>query len=105
MTPAAERHAILRSGPLALDRRQRQLARAGKEVPMSGLPLRILELLMAADGQLVTRAELKQALWPYAARIDTERRLNTGVRSLREALGDTAITPRYVATVRGLGYR
>ncbi len=105
MTPAAERHAILRSGPLALDRRQRQLARAGKEVPMSGLPLRILELLMAADGQLVTRAELKQALWPYAARIDTERRLNTGVRSLREARGDTAITPRYVATVRGLGYR
>lgn len=105
MTQAAERHAILRSGPLVLDRRQRRLTRAGQAVPISGLPARILELLMAANGELVTRAELKQALWPYATRIDTERRLNTGVRALREALGDTAMTPRYVATVRGLGYR
>src|SRR5687767_13365176 len=105
MTPATERRAILHSGPFVLDRREQQLTRAGTPVALAGLPLRILHLLMAANGRLVTRDELKQALWPYATRIDTERRLNTAVRALREALGDSGTTPLYIATVRGHGYR
>src|SRR5215207_5241419 len=105
MTPEADCRPILRSGPFVLDRRRRQLTRVGEDVPLRGLPLRILELLMAADGGVVTRTELKQLLWPYAERIDTERRLNTAIRALRKALGDAAAAPGHVATIRSHGYR
>jgi DNA-binding winged helix-turn-helix (wHTH) protein len=96
---------VLRSAGIAFDKATRQLRVEGRLVALGGLPLRILEQLISADGRLVTRAELKQRLWPYAARIDTERRLNTAVRALRQALGDTAAEPRLILTVRGHGYR
>ena len=105
MSEAIETARLIRSGPFRLDRRERRLTRAGKPVPLTGLPFRILELLMLADGAMVTRAELKRILWPHAQRIDTERRLNTAVRALREALGETADEPRHIATIRGHGYR
>jgi tetratricopeptide (TPR) repeat protein len=95
----------LRSGPVVLDQRKRQLRLDRRPVPLGGLPLRILEVLMLAEGRVVTRAEFKQALWPYTERIDTERRLNTAIRALREVLGDTAAEPRLIRTVRGHGYR
>lgn len=95
----------LSSARVVIDRDKREARLDGRTLELSGLPLRILERLVIADGRLVTRAELKRQLWPYAERIDTERRLNTAVRALREALGDTAATPALIATVRGHGYR
>lgn len=82
-----------------------RLMRRDQPVSISGLPLRILEILLASGGRVVTRAEFKQSLWPYAARIDTERRLNTAMRALREALGDSGGEPRFIETLRGRGYR
>lgn len=105
MLALANADRVLRSGTVVVDTARRQLSVSGRPVALGGLPLTILELLMAADGRILTRAELKRALWPYAARIDTERRLNTAVRALREALGDTAAEPRLILTVRGCGYR
>ena len=92
-------------GEFQFDRESLGLSRRGRAVPVSTLPLRILEMLIEAEGRLVTRTEFKQALWPYAVRIDTERRLNTAVRALREVLGDDGREPRFVETVRGRGYR
>ena len=105
MPALVEAPMLLRSGPLVIDRARRQARLDGRLLALSRLPLAILEALLRAEGRIVTRAELKQQLWPYAERIDTERRLNTAVRALREALDDTAATPSLILTVRGHGYR
>jgi len=96
---------MLKSGPIVFDADAQRASKHGAELALSGQPFRILGLLMEAPDRIVSRSELKQALWPHAERIDTERRLNTAMRALREALGDTAETPLYVETVRGRGYR
>ena len=93
------------NGPLRIDFAERRATVAGQPIALSPLLWRLLCLLAGRPNQLVTRAELKRALWPYAERIDTERRLNTAVRALRAALGDSAETPRYVRTERSYGYR
>ena len=95
----------LQSGPFALDLETMRLARDGAPVALGGQPLEIMAILLAEPGRVVTRATLTSALWPNSARIDTGRRLNTAIRALREALGDTADTPRFIETIRGRGYR
>ena len=77
--------AFLRSGPLMLDAGLRQARSGTRVLAVSGLPLRILELLVEANGRLVSRTELKAKLWPHAVRINVDRRLNTAVRALRKA--------------------
>ena len=77
----------------------------GRDPQLSPLLFNLLSALAAEPGHIVTRAALKQALWPYAMRIDTERRLNTAMRALRAALQDDADRPRLIETVRGRGYR
>ena len=96
---------MLRAGPLTIDRGERRARIDGHPLELSPLLLRLLEHVAQAGGRVVTRAELKRVLWPYAERIDTERRLNTAMRALRYALGDDAEAPRFIATVRGSGYR
>ena len=76
----------METGPLVLDTDLRQLRRGGRVLPVSGLPLRIFEMLMAANGRIVSREKLKAALWPYAVRIDVDRRLHTAIRALRKAI-------------------
>ena len=95
----------LRAGPLAIDGAERCATLGRKALELSPLLLRLLERLVEHPGQIVTRAELKRALWPYAERIDTERRLNTAMRALRATLGDDADAPRFIETVRSHGYR
>lgn len=96
---------IIHFKPFTFNRAAMQLCRKGVCVPVSALPLRILDLLLSASNQVVSRQVLKTALWPNSDAIDTEKRLNTAMRALREALGDSAENPRYIQTVRGLGYR
>lgn len=90
---------------LSIDRAEQRLVHHGRTIALSSLPWRLLLALIDRPGQLITRAELKCILWPHAARIDTERRLNTAMRALRTALDETAESPRFIATVRGHGYR
>jgi DNA-binding winged helix-turn-helix (wHTH) protein/tetratricopeptide (TPR) repeat protein len=95
----------LSAGRLTVDRREHVAKLDGKPLDLSPLLFHLLACLVERPGSLVTRAELKSALWPYAARIDTERRLNTAVRAVRVALGDDGDTPSFIETVRGRGYR
>ncbi len=97
--------ATLRASRLSIDRREQVATLADKRLDLSPLLFHLLACLAERPGRLVTRAELKIALWPYAGRIDTERRLNTAVRALRVALGDDGDAPRLVETVRSHGYR
>lgn len=97
--------ATLRVGALTIDRREQAARIDGKRLDLSPLLFQLLVCLAERRGSLVTRAELKSILWPYAARIDTERRLNTAVRALRVALADDGDAPRFIGTVRSHGYR
>ena len=60
--------------------------------------------VLERPGEVVTREELQKRLWPDTF-VDVERNLNTAVNKIREVLGDSAESPRYIATVRGAGYR
>lgn len=87
------------------DRRRCELRRHGARVHVQELPLRLLEQLLARPGELVSRHELRFALWPGKEFGDFERGLNTAMRKLREALSDDADHPEFIETVPRRGYR
>ncbi len=82
-----------------------QLRRNGLPVDLPPQALHILALLASRPNQLVTRKEIRDALWPDESHGDFDSRLNFSVKKLREALGDNAERPRYVQTERKAGYR
>src|SRR3954470_3966896 len=84
------------SGELRLD---------GRKVRLQPQPSRLLELLTARPGELVTREEIQAALWGGDTHVDFDRSLNFCVAKLRSALRDNAASPRFVETVPGRGYR
>jgi DNA-binding winged helix-turn-helix (wHTH) protein len=87
-----------------LDVRSSQLRRRGLPVDLAPQGLKVLMTLAERPNELVTRKELKEALWPGQSYGDFDSRLNFVVKKLREALGDDAEQPRYVQTVRKSGY-
>ena len=82
-----------------------QLTRDSVKVPLQRQPSRLLGLLLLRPGEVVTREEIRQALWGADTHVDFERSLNFCVAKLRAALGDDAASPRYVETVPTRGYR
>jgi Tol biopolymer transport system component/DNA-binding winged helix-turn-helix (wHTH) protein len=96
---------LLRFGLFELNTAARQLEKQGRRVRLQEQPLRILEMLLERPGELVTRQELRQRLWPSDVYVDFERGLNGAIKRLRLALGDSADNPRFIATVTKSGYR
>jgi cholera toxin transcriptional activator len=82
-----------------------ELRKHGIRIRLQEQPFQILALLLERPGELVTREELRQRLWPSDTFVDFDHGLNTAVNKLREALGDSAATPRYVETLARRGYR
>ncbi|MBZ5627056.1 MAG: winged helix-turn-helix domain-containing protein [Acidobacteriia bacterium] len=82
-----------------------ELRRNGAKVKLEGQPLTVLALLVGRPGEVVSREELKQKLWPADTFVDFEHSINFAVNRLREALQDSATTPRYVETLPRRGYR
>ena len=68
-------------------------------------PLQVLRLLLEAEGRVVTREQLRVALWPDDTFVDFEHGVNTAVKKLRQALGDSVENPTFVETVPKVGYR
>jgi TolB-like protein/DNA-binding winged helix-turn-helix (wHTH) protein/Tfp pilus assembly protein PilF len=95
----------LRFGVFELDVRSGELCKAGRRIRLSGQPLQILEALLKRPGDIVTREELQRELWPDQTFVDFERNLNSAVKRLRAALGDSADTPRFIETLPRRGYR
>lgn len=95
----------LRFGEFRLDRETSELFRGDARVRLQEKPLQVLLLLAERAGQLVTRDELRHHLWAADTYVDFDRNLNTAVKKLRLALGDSAEQPRYVETTPRRGYR
>ena len=92
-------------GPYEADLPSGELRKGGTRVKIQDLPLRLLIVLAEKPGQVVTREELQKRLWPQDTFVDFEDGLNTGVKKLREALGDDPEKPRYIETIPRRGYR
>ena len=82
-----------------------ELLRSGERVPIQEKPLQVLRLLLEAEGNVVTREQLRSALWPADTFVDFEHGVNTAVKKLRQALEDSADNPRFVETLPKFGYR
>lgn len=99
-----ESASLLQFDLFQLDTRSGQLWRNGIPVDLPPQALRILVLLAGRPNLLITRKEIKQALWPNETYGDFDSRLNYAIRKLREALKDSAEQPRYIRTMRNAGY-
>jgi len=105
MTAQDSRVLVLRFSVFELDLERRELRRRGTVVPLPPQPFAVLEQLLRNAGQVVTREEMRRALWPEGVHVDYERGLNYCVNRVRRALGDDAQTPRFVETLPRRGYR
>ena len=97
---------LFRFGTFELDGRTGELRKGGKTGPrLVGQPLELLLQLLEHPGELVSRDELRQRLWPADTFVDYDHSLNTAVNKLREALNDSADNPRFIQTIPRRGYR
>jgi DNA-binding winged helix-turn-helix (wHTH) protein len=95
----------VRFGAFELDRRSGELRKGRTRLKVSPQSIEVLKALVERPGDLVTRDELKDRLWPADTFVDFEHGLNTAIRRLRAALGDSAHTPRLIETLPRRGYR
>jgi DNA-binding response OmpR family regulator len=96
---------VLDLGDLVLDPGRHRVTVAGNDVGLSSVELRLLAALLDADGRVLSREQLLDAVYGAAEGDVTDRAIDQYVRRLREKLGDDPAAPRYVETVRGTGYR
>jgi DNA-binding winged helix-turn-helix (wHTH) protein/Tol biopolymer transport system component len=96
---------IFSFGPFELSERAAELRKNGARVKLQEQPYQILIELVANAGEVVTREDLQQKLWPADTFVDFDVGLNSAVRKLRHALGDDADHPRYIETLAKRGYR
>ena len=101
-TPLTE---IVRFGLFQLDLKAHELHKAGVKVKLQDQPFRVLVLLVDRAGQVVTREELQQKIWPTDVYVTFDQGVNNAIRKVRDALGDSADNPRFVETVAKHGYR
>lgn len=92
-------------GPFKFDPRAGELRKFDHRIRIQGNSVKILEALLFVPGELVTREELQQKIWPADTFVDFEHGLNTAVAKLRQALADSAASPRYIETLERRGYR
>jgi Tol biopolymer transport system component/DNA-binding winged helix-turn-helix (wHTH) protein len=88
-----------------LDLLQGELRKAGLRLNLPDQPFQLLAALLERSGQIVTRDELRQRLWRGETFVDFDQGLNAAVKRLRDVLGDSAETPRFIQTVPRRGYR
>jgi DNA-binding winged helix-turn-helix (wHTH) protein len=96
---------ILRFGEFELHLKAGELYKSGRKIRLQGLPVRVLAILLEMTGEVVTREELREKLWPADTFVDFEHSLNTAIAKLRRALNDEAEKPRYIETLPRRGYR
>jgi DNA-binding response OmpR family regulator len=94
-----------RLADLEVDVARHAVRAGGRDVVLSILELRLLVALLASDGRILSRDQLLDAIHGVGEADVTDRAIDVYVKRLREKLGDDPTTPRYVATVRGAGYR
>ncbi len=103
--PANNTEWSARFGLFELDAKAGELRKQGKRIRLQDQPFQVLTALVERAGEIVTREELRQRLWPGDTFVDFDHSLNTAVNKLRDVLGDSAGSPRFVETVARKGYR
>ena len=84
---------------------ERELRKQGRRIRLQDQPFAMLAILLEHSGNVISREELRQKLWPADTFVDFDHSLNTAVNKIRETLGDSASSPRFVETVARRGYR
>ncbi|GAC1640695.1 MAG: hypothetical protein NVS9B14_22230 [Candidatus Acidiferrum sp.] len=105
MGAEADTRESVRFGVFEFRPRAMELRRNGVRVKLQDQPGQILSALLAAQGDLVTREELRKRLWPADTFVDFDHSLNTAIKRLRDALGDSADNPIFIETLSRRGYR
>ena len=95
----------LRAGLFEIDLAAGQLHKNGRRLPLQEQPFRVLATLLEHPGDVVTRQELRERLWPADTYVGFDEGLNTAIRKLRTAFGDSAGNPRFIETLPRRGYR
>ena len=103
--PPASPVRVIRFGSFEADLAAGELRKNGRKVRLQEQPFQLLALLLEQPGEVVTREMLRQKLWPADTFVDFDHSLNTAVKKVREALGDSASSPVYVETLARRGYR
>src|SRR5712672_2466757 len=95
----------VRFGGFEVDLRSGELRKQGIKIKLHDQPFQVLAALLEHPGELVTREHLHQKLWPADTFVDFDVGLNSAIKRLRDALGDSAEQPRYIETLPRRGYR
>ena len=96
---------LIRFEVFEVDLQGGELRKRGRRVKLQEQPFRVLALLLERPGEVVSREELRQRLWPADTFVDFDHGLNSAVARLREALNDSASQPRFIETIPRQGYR
>src|SRR6478752_4591043 len=102
--PAVPSPRLFRFETFEVDVRAGELRKAGVKLKLPGQPFQVLAILLESPGEVVTREELQKRLWPDTF-VDVDHNLNTAINKIREVLGDSAESPRFVETLPRRGYR
>src|SRR6202046_1271433 len=94
-----------RFGPYEVDLRSGEVHKHGIRLKVQDQPFQVLALLLEHSGEVVTRDELRQKLWPADTFVDFDTGLNSAIKKLRDVLSDSADEPRYIETLPRRGYR
>jgi TolB-like protein/Tfp pilus assembly protein PilF len=105
MVPSTHESTLIRFGVFEFDLKSERLLKRGREVRLSGQPAQILAFLVQRPGELVSREELRQSLWPADTHVNFEQSLNAAVKRLRHALGDSPEKALFIETMARRGYR
>ena len=96
---------MIRFGLFELDLPAGELRKQDRRIKLQDQPFQVLVLLLRRPGEVVSREELQQALWPADTFVEFDQGLNTSIKKIRQALGDSADNPRLVETIPRKGYR
>ena len=96
---------VLRFGVFQVNLAARELRKHGVRIRLPGQPFCILSILLEKPGEVITREEIRRRLWSSDTFVDFEHSLNSAIKKLRAALGDSPENSRYIETVPRVGYR
>lgn len=95
---------FIRFGPFQVDQERQEVSRNGSRLKLQGKVYQVLVALLERPGEVVTREELRQRLWPADTHVNYDANVNTTVNKLRQVLGDSTDKPLYIETVPRKGY-
>jgi cholera toxin transcriptional activator len=102
---AIPQKSLFRFGIFEADPGSGELRKQGRRLPLQGQPFDILVMLLDQAGEVVSRAQIQERLWPDGTFVDFDHSVNTAINKIRDVLGDSASSPRYIETLARRGYR